>query len=317
MDGHAELLWPTVNIRSLETLLWITRLGSFSAAARHLRLTQPAVTRRMNELEQELGAPLFRRERLQTVLTPSGKRCVQIAERMVADFAALKAAAGQDSGISGTIRVGVSEVIALTWLDRLLARIADRYPGVSIELDVDLSARLAKKLGARRVDIALLPGPVMLPEAVTQSLGSYGLSWMARPSLIQVDREITPADLVDMPIIASPDDANVSSVMQNWFRDSGIRPRRVSYCGSFSVVASLVGKGVGVSLLPPEFFRDAILAGTMIVLPEHPPIPALEYSVSYIPTSELTFLPEIARFACEESWQTKATDRHALRGLSP
>lgn len=306
MEGHAETLWPPVNIRSLETLLWITRLGSFSAAARHLRLTQPAITRRMNELEQELGAPLFRRERTQTVLTPTGKRCVEIAERMVADFVALKAAAGQDSGVSGTVRVGVSEVIALTWVDRLIARIGERYPAVSIELDVDLSARLVKKLAARRVDIALLPGPVMLPDAVTQSLGSYGLSWMSHPSLMSPDRDITPSDLVDIPIIASPDDANVSSVMRNWFRESGVRPRRVSYCGNLIVVASLVRKGVGVSLLPPDFFKEATLSGTMMVLPEWPKIAPLEYSVSYIPTSELSFLSEVARFACEVSRNSAA-----------
>ncbi|WP_284944242.1 LysR family transcriptional regulator [Acidisoma cladoniae] len=297
-----------MNIRSLETLLWITRLGSFSAAARHLRLTQPAITRRMNELEQELGAPLFRRERTRTVLTETGKRCAQIAERMVLDFVALKAAAGHDDGISGTIRVGVSEVIALTWLDRLIGRIATRYPAVSIELDVDLSARLVKKLAARRVDIAMLPGPVALPDAVTQSLGSYGLSWMSHPSLLKIERDITPADLVDVPIIASPDDANVSSVMQNWFRESGVRPRRISYCGSFSVVASLVSKGVGVSLLPMDLFKSAIAAGSMSVLSAQPRIAPIQYSVSYIPTSELAFVPAVAMFACEESWLKKAAD---------
>src|SRR5260221_10117797 len=158
MSIHAKLLWIFVNIQSLETLLWITRLGSFSAAARHLRLTQPAITRRINELELQLGAPLFRRERPHAALTPAGKRCVRIAERMVADFAELKAAAGVSSGLTGSIRVGVSELIALTWLDRLLIRVDRRYPGVNIELDVDLSARLVKKLGARNVDIALVPG---------------------------------------------------------------------------------------------------------------------------------------------------------------
>ncbi|MCB8878138.1 LysR family transcriptional regulator [Acidisoma silvae] len=297
MDGHASLLWYAVNIRSLETLLWITRLGSFSAAARHLRLTQPAITRRINELEQELGSALFRREKAQVVLTLSGRRCLQVAERMVADFAALKAAAAQDLGVSGTMRVGVSEVIALTWLDKLLERVGNRYPAISVELDVDLSARLVKKLAARRVDIALLPGPVVLPEAITQSLGSYPLSWMSHPNLMASDNTIEPSDLVDVPIIASPDDASVSSVMQNWFRNAGVRPRRISYCGNVSVVASLVRKGVGVSLLPPGLFKEGIEAKTMKVLSERPSISPLEYSVSYIPTSELGFLPEIALFA--------------------
>src|SRR5215210_8890997 len=108
-----------VNVRGLETLLWVARLGGFGAAARHLHVTQPAITRRIRELEEELGTPLFHREKRQIVLTPSGRQCVQIAERIVADVAALHEAAGRSTGVTGTIRIGVSEVIALSWLDRL------------------------------------------------------------------------------------------------------------------------------------------------------------------------------------------------------
>jgi DNA-binding transcriptional LysR family regulator len=294
MDNH-------VNIQSLETLLWITRLGSFSAAARHLRLTQPAITRRVSELELQLGAPLFRRERPYATLTPAGRRCVKVAERIVADFAALKAAAGVSSGVTGTIRIGVSEVVALTWLDRLLFRINQKYAGVDIELDVDLSARLVKKLSSRNVDIAIVPGPVVLPGAVTSSLGSYGLSWMSCPDTFRLGRDIVPADLVDVPIIIPPQDAVVFSIMQDWFRESGLKPRRISFCGNLGVVATLVRKGVGVSLLPHNFLKAFIDEGTMIVLPSRSTIQSIEYNVAYLPTSELEFMDRIASFACDES----------------
>ena len=290
-----------MNIQSLETLLWITRLGSFSAAARHLRLTQPAITRRINELESQLGSPLFRRERPRPVLTLAGKRCARIAERIVTDFAALKAAAGFHSGLTGTIRLGVSEVIALSWLDRLLNRVDERYPGVNVELDVDLSARLVKKLSARSVDIALVPGAVILPGAVTRSLGSYGLSWMCHPGLFEPGKVIDPADLVDLPIIIPPQDAVVFWIMQEWFRESGLKPRRISYCGSLSVVVSLVRKGVGMSLLPYDFLKASIEDGTIVRLEASPAVGSIDYNVAYLPTSELVFLPEIASFACEES----------------
>jgi DNA-binding transcriptional LysR family regulator len=144
----------------------------------------------------------------------------------------------------------------------------------------------------------------MLPEAVTQSLGSYRLSWMSHPNLMASDSAIEPSDLLQIPIIASPDDASVSSVMHHWFRNAGVRPRRISYCGNVSVVASLVSKGVGISLLPPDLFKETIQAGKMKILLSRPSIGPLEYSVSYIPTSELSFLPEVASFACEVSRDT-------------
>ncbi len=290
-----------MNMQSLETLLWIARLGSFSAAARHLRLTQPAITRRIGELELQLGAPLFRRERPHAVLTPAGRRCVKVAERMVADLAALKAAAGASSGVTGSIRIGVSEVVALTWLDRLLFRISQNYPDVDVELDVDLSARLVKKLSLRNLDIALVPGPVALPGAVTSSLGSYGLNWMASPGRIRLGRQIVPADLVDVPIIIPPQDAIVFSIMQEWFRESGLKPRRLSFCGNLSVSATLVRKGVGISLMPHHFLQSFIDDGTMVVLPSRSAIPSIEYNVAYLPTSELEFIDQIASFAADES----------------
>ncbi|MDQ0391338.1 LysR family transcriptional regulator [Labrys monachus] len=300
-----------MNIRSLETLLWITRLGSFSAAARHLRLTQPAITRRINELEADLGAPLFNRERPQITLTAAGKKCLQIAERIVADISALRAAVDDNAGLIGVIRLGVAEVIALSWLDRLLVRIAERYPNIEVDLDIDLSARLVNKLNSRNIDMALLPGPVALPGAVTESLGSYGLSWMAHPALVKIDRDITPADFADVPILTAPKDANVFSIMQKWFVDAGVKPRRVSYCASFSVIASLVRKGIGASLLPHDFFRDHVEEGAMVIVPASPRIGPAEYYVSYLPTGEMSFLPEIASFAKEESWFFKADENRS------
>lgn len=297
-----------MNLRSLETALWIIRLGSFSAAARHLRLSQPAITRRINELELELGVSLFNRERPQVSLTPAGKQCIQIAERIVADISILKATASDGLGVSGVVRIGVAEVIALSWLDSLLARMKESYPNVDVDLDIDISGRLTHKLASRNIDIALLPGAVTLAGAVTQSLGEYGLSWMARPGFLPTDREITPQDLLDVPIIMSPKDANVHTVMQKWFLQAGVKPRRLSYSTSFSVVTALTRNGIGMSLLPHDFFREDIDNGTMTIIAASPRIAPMEYHVTFIPTPEMSFLPEIARLAHEESRFFKGED---------
>lgn len=302
MAVHANLLCFLVNLRALETLLWVSRLGGFGAAARHLNLTQPAITRRMHELEQELGAPLFRREKGRMVFTAVGRKCLEIAERIVADITVLRVAAGGNAGISGSLRLGVGEVIALSWLDRLLVRLGREFPKVGLELDIDLSGRLQKKLGARRIDMAMLPGPVIAPGVITKSLGSSVLNWMSHPKLLNGITEVTPLDLVDVPIISLPYESNAHVVMQEWFREAGIRPRQVSYCNSFSVVASLVRKGIGISLLPPKLFSSLLDSGDITVLPETPRVRDVEYSVAYLPTSELAILPEVARLAAEEAW---------------
>jgi DNA-binding transcriptional LysR family regulator len=298
-----------MNEGQLKTLLWVVRLGGIGAAAQHLNMTQPAITRRIQELEKELGAPVFRREGRNVVPTALGLTCLASAQRILSEVAAMRVAASGKS-VVGTIRTGVSELIALTWFYRLLARIEERYPNVRLQIDVDLSSRIATKLRRHQIDIAFLPGAITLPGVLKTDLGACTLEWMAGPSLMH-DRDpgsLTAADIAQLPIITLSQEANSHAVMVNWFEKAGVKPTRVHYCNSSSVVASLVRKGVGISLFASELFQDDVLSGAMSVIPVTPAMPRINYSAAYIPATdlslaaELSILPQIAEFAREESW---------------
>src|SRR5882757_327998 len=98
--------------RNLETLLWVVRLGGVSAAAQHLNLTQPAVTRRIQELERELGAKVLRRQGRNVVPTVLGQSCLGSAERILSEVATMRVAASDKAAV-GTIRVGVVDFFVL------------------------------------------------------------------------------------------------------------------------------------------------------------------------------------------------------------
>jgi DNA-binding transcriptional LysR family regulator len=287
--------------RNLETLLWVVRLGGIGAAAQHLNLTQPAVTRRIQELERELGTKVLRRQGRNVVPTPVGQACLVSAERIVSEVATMRVAASDKAAV-GTIRVGVVESIALTWFQNFLARIEGRFPKVQMEIDVDLSNRLMTKLARRQIDIALLPGPVQLPGVVRVSLGDCVMKWLGHPQLCPKDREMKAADLGELPIIGMPQDANAYHSIINWFEEAQVSPGLMHCCNSFSVVALLVRRGVGVSLLPPEMFAGDLESGLLKVLIEHPDVPKVEYSAAYLPAIEVSILPEVAAIAREESW---------------
>src|ERR1700730_1292776 len=250
-----RIFYMFMDSRHLETLVWVARLGGIGAAAQHLNLTQPAITRRIQELERELGAKVLRRQGRNVVPTPLGHLCLGNAERILAEVATMRVAASGKAA-SGTIRVGVVESIALTWFQNLLTRIEERYPKVQLEIDVDLSSRLVNKLARHQIDIALLPGAVQLPGVVRVPVGSCAMKWLGHPKLSPKDRQMTAADLAALPIISMPQDANAYYSIVNWFEEARVSPGLVHRCNSFSVVASLVRRGVGVSLLPPDLFID-------------------------------------------------------------
>jgi DNA-binding transcriptional LysR family regulator len=287
--------------RTLETLLWVVRLGGIGAAAQHLNLTQPAVTRRIQELERELGAKVLRRQGRNVVPTPVGQTCLASAERIVSEVATLRIAASGTAAV-GTIRVGVVESIALTWFQNFLARIEGRYPKVQMEIDVDLSNRLITKLARRQIDIALLPGPVQLAGVARVSLGDCAMKWLGHPQLGPRDRDMKPADLAALPIIGMPQDANAYRSIIDWFEQAGVSPGLMHTCNSFSVVALLVRRGVGVSLLPPDLFAGDLARGVLKVFVEQPEVQKVDYSAVYLPASEASILPEVAAIAREESW---------------
>jgi DNA-binding transcriptional LysR family regulator len=287
--------------RHLETLLWVVRLGGIGAAAQHLHLTQPAVTRRIQELERELGAKVLQRQGRNVALTPLGQRCLERAERILLEVSMMKAVAGADAA-EGTIRVGVVESIALTWFQSFVARIERHYPKVRLEIDADLAGGLAAKLTRRQIDIALLPGPVDLPGSVRTSLGSCTLKWLGHPRFQRQDRALTAAALADLPTIGMPQDASVYHLMVSWFEEAGISPRFVHRCNSFSVMSLLVRRGIGVSLLPAELFTEDLAAGALKILVEAPKSKDMNYFAAHLGATGNPLVPKLAALAREESW---------------
>jgi DNA-binding transcriptional LysR family regulator len=296
-----RMFYMGMDSRHLETLLWVVRLGGIGAAAQHLNLTQPAVTRRIQELERELGAKVLQRQGRNVVPTSVGQACLGSAERILSEVAAMRVAAS-DKSVVGAIRIGLVESVALTWFQNFLARIEGRYPRVQMEIDVDLSNRLLTKLARRQIDIALVPGPVQLPGVVRVSLGECDMKWLGHPRLCPTDREMTAADLAAMPIIGMPQDANAYHSVINWFEEAQVSPDLMHCCNRLSLVALLVRRGVGVSLLPPDLFAGDLESGVLKVLIERPEAPKVQYSAAYLPAIDASILPDVAAIAREESW---------------
>ena len=88
--------------------------------------------------------------------------------------------------------------------------------------------------------------------------------------------------------------------MAAWFNTAGVKPKRISQCNSFAVIASLVRKGLGVGLLPPDLFAIDLQSGTLVALSEEPKLTVPEYAAAFIPSRERAILPDIVAFAQEE-----------------
>jgi DNA-binding transcriptional LysR family regulator len=133
--------------------LAIARHGSLTAAARVLRVTQPTMGRRLEIMEERLGARLFERQPTGPVLTDLGAAILDNAEQMErAAFAAERRIAARDSGLQGTVRITSVEWFGSHVLAAIFTQFSDRYPQIAVELITDM--RLYN-LAKREADIAI------------------------------------------------------------------------------------------------------------------------------------------------------------------
>jgi DNA-binding transcriptional LysR family regulator len=291
-----------VQTRNLETLLYVVRLGGVSAAARHLNLTQPTVSRRIDELERELGRPLFQREGRGMVPTPLARQLLAHAERVLAELDAMRDFARGRVPLRPAIRIGVVEFVALTWFERVLTRLREAFPQQLVDLHVNVAASLVDGLTRRQLDIIMLPGPVRVAGVVKHDIGAIEMRWIATPAHMRSRDFLTPRDLAEMPVMLATRGSASHQIAMRWFEAEGVVPARLSLCNNLSVVGTLIRKGLGVAPLPVELYVEDIAAGSLFAVPGRPAMQPLEYSACYLPSAEIGLMREIARFAQEESW---------------
>ena len=179
---------------ALKAFLAAAEAGSFSAAARRLRLSQPTVSRQVAELERDLNARLFVRQARGLVLTPSGEGILELARRMEETAVAVeRRLGGEEATAGGLVRITVTEGLASLWLiDRLVPfRLA--HPALALDIRVD---NMAVDLARREADIAIRLFRPKQADLVAKRVGNLGFGLYAAASYLA--RKGEPRTLADL-----------------------------------------------------------------------------------------------------------------------
>lgn len=202
---HNEAALSDFNWNDLRAFLGVARTGRLTTAAARLGMDHTTVGRRITALEAGLGARLFDRSPQGYALTRHGERLMPTAEHI--ESLTLRAAAdlGQaDQTVGGVVRIGAPEGFGSYVLAPLMADLADRHPGLDIQL-VAISGVLS--LSKREADIAVTLSPPREGRLVTRKLTDYGLSLYAAPAYLDARPPIrTRADMAGHRFVGYIDD---------------------------------------------------------------------------------------------------------------
>ena len=218
-----------------------------------VHIVQPALSRQIRALEEELGLRLFERDRRRVALTPAGAVFLEEARSVLEHVArAVEAAQRADRGELGSLRIGYVPAMVSTGLPEMVRRFRERYPDVDVRLQEMTPAMQVESLLRERVDVGFVRGPIHEPALETQTVLEEPLV-AALPSGHRLGRHkrLRLAMLADEPFVLQARSFGPGSHDQILAvcRSAGFSPRVVQE-GSQAEVASLVASGAGVAIVP-------------------------------------------------------------------
>lgn len=167
----------------MQCFLAISRVGTLSGAAQALGVTQPTMGRRLDRLHERVGAALLQRTPTGFVLTSTGERVLAHVERMDAEALAVgRALTGEDDRLSGEVRITTVEAFGAHILVPELPALLDRYPKLSIEIDVDTRSL---SLARREADVAIRMAAFRQHEIIVRKAGLMAFSVYATSGYLE------------------------------------------------------------------------------------------------------------------------------------
>ncbi len=288
-------------LKQVEALTWIIRTGSFERAALRLNTTQSTISKRIQELEQSVGAPVFDRNNRSARLTECGEHILALGEEMLAVHQKmLEFSTGALP--ARRLRIGVTELSAFTWLARFVTSMQHEFPMISVEPVVEHSRTLFENLLYGNFDLIVVPDTFTEPRIETIPVADVANSWFSRAGLVTHKRTLDVADLASFTLLVQGSRSGSGLFYSSWFKSQGAIFSHTITTDSLVALVGLTMAGVGISYLPHDCFMDMVKEGKMAVVKTKPKLPAVPYVIlrqKEPMTRSMSAVIELMRSSCD------------------
>lgn len=264
-------------LKQLEAFYWTATLGGFVEAAQRLNLAQSTISKRILELEDVVGGPLFDRASRALRLTRAGEASLGLAAETLALEVRFREAAGGAAVFSGPFRFGVTELVALTWLPKFVLAMKTDYPGLIPVPEVAASIDLFDRLAANEIDLVIGLDPPPSAGFAAVPLQGVKLEWVCAPGFGPASERIPLQDMARYPILTQGQGSGLQRLVLDWAAANGLNANQVVQCNSLNVLAGLAAAGLGVTFLTASYFAPEITSGRLRIIATDPPIPPIHY----------------------------------------
>ncbi len=287
-----------VNIRFLESFVWVARLNSFRAAAEKLNVSQATISSRIATLEDELQCRLFDRDRNDVALSAQGAALMPKALNVLQAEQDLKNSLSEPQDMVGRVRIGIIESIVHTWMGQFLNRISQSFPKLEFELTVESTPNLQGLLQRGSLDVVLQTETILDENVLNATLSPLRLGWACRKDHpLCDDGPVTLKDIAEHQIVTFTRGSRPHLSVLTLFENANLRNRQIHCVTSLAAIAQFVRAGLGVATVPTRFLEDSQLGGEFRLLDVDDTPPPLHLVASWHREASAGAIGELVQIA--------------------
>ncbi|WP_344854724.1 LysR family transcriptional regulator [Amycolatopsis ultiminotia] len=264
-----EVCAVAMDLKQLKALVTVSEVGSVTRAAELLHLVQPAVTRQIKALEDELGVALFERTRTGMRATEAGNALVERARRALTELDRARAELTPAPGaVTGIVTLGLLESTAELLAEPLVERLLQEHPGIELRLQTGYSGHLQRWLDEGDLELSLLYNITSSPSLNVAPLVRERL-WVAAPPSagLRPDRPVRFADAAARRLVLPTTGHGLRTLIESGAQRGEISLDSSVSTNSMALQKKLTRAGHGWTILPAVGLTDEIATGLLSAAP--------------------------------------------------
>ena len=281
-----------INFELYRTFYVVATLGNITKASQVLMISQPAITKQIKTLEQQLGGELFIRTKRGVILTDNGKEIYNYVKQGMNSFENAEMAFSNLKRLdTGVVRIGISTTLASLFLMKHLKVFHQIYPNVSIVVSTDPSKVMRKMLKTGDLDILIAKvrnNEDKDLEAI--KLGELHQCFIASDAYSELrNKRIHLNELNNYPILLPKVPSTTRESFDNFLKDNNIIMSSKIEIASSSLLEDFVRIGLGIGLVTEEFVAKDLENGDIFKINSYPKLPIKDFSLITLRNSTHSF----------------------------
>lgn len=259
-----------INFELYRVFYTVANTKNITKAAEELMISQPAISKSIKNLEEQLGGQLFIRTKRGVILTDEGKEFynyisrameyISNAENKFTDLINLN---------TGTIKIGVSATLTKEFLIPYLEKFHEKYPKIDIQIVTNLSSELTPKLKNGLIDIIILN---LVDDIIDKDMDIIECKKVQDCFVVNksyqelLDKEISFSELNNYPLILQSKGANTRTFLDNLTNKYGVTLKPIMELASYSLVVEFAKIGLGIGYVTKDYIKKELNNKELFVL---------------------------------------------------